>query len=272
MSSIAVIGGGKIGEALIAGLIAGGTNPKNIHVTNRSANRSQYLREKYEVVTFDENGPAVDGVDVVFVCVKPQAVLKVVDEIAEVIDNNDATTVVSMAAGITTAAIEEVLAAGSSVIRVMPNTPMLVGKGMCAVASGRFVKDEHLDKVVELLDMVGSVCVVSESDMDAVTALSGSSPAYLFLFTEAMIDAGVNLGLSSEASRLLAVNAFYGAAAMLKETGKHPQALRTDVSSPGGSTIAALRVLEESGIRAAVYNATEACARRSKELGSKENG
>ena len=134
MSSIAVIGGGKIGEALIVGLINGGINPKSIHVTNREPERNQYLRDKYAVLTFDDNILAVDGADVVFLCVKPKVVASVVEEISDRIDNNEATTVVSMAAGISIAVVEEGLAAGAPVIRVMPNTPMLVGAGMCAMA------------------------------------------------------------------------------------------------------------------------------------------
>lgn len=263
-----MIGGGQIGEALIVGLINGGISPKDIHVTNREPERNQYLREKYGVITFEDNPVAVDGVDVVFLCVKPKVIGPVVEKIADTIDNNDATTVVSMAAGITIAAIEEGLAAGAPVIRVMPNTPMLVGAGMCAIAPGRFVEEEQLTKVKDLLSTVGAVRVVDERDMDAVTAMSGSAPAYLFLLVEAMIDAGVNLGLTRDASRELSTTAFYGATKMLLETGKEPSELRANVSSPGGSTIAAIREFEEAGLRSAVYHAAEACARRSKELGS----
>ncbi len=267
MTSIAVIGGGKIGEALIAGLVSGGVGPREIHVTNKEEGRSEYLRDTYKVVPFDDNSLACDGVDLVFLCVKPDVVLPVVEEIAEIVDNNDATTVVSMAAGVTTSSIEEILAAGSPVVRVMPNTPMLIGKGMCAVSPGRFVSEEQVAIVAELLKAVGQVRTVKESDMDAVTALSGSSPAYLFLMVEAMIDAGVNLGLSREVAKELSVNAFYGAAAMLKETGEEPATLRANVSSPGGSTVAAIRVFEEAGLRGTFYGATEACAKRSQELG-----
>ena len=268
MSSIAVIGGGKIGEALIVGLINGGINPKNIHVTNREPERNQYLRDKYAVLTFDDNILAVDGADVVFLCVKPKVVASVVEEISDRIDNNEATTVVSMAAGISIAVVEEGLAAGAPVIRVMPNTPMLVGAGMCAMAVGRFVEAEQLARVKDLLSMVGAVRVVDEHDMDAVTAMSGSAPAYLFLLVEAMIDAGVNLGLTRDAARELSTMTFYGAAKMLLDTSAEPAELRANVSSPGGSTIAAIREFEEARLRAAVYRATEACARRSKELGA----
>lgn len=268
MTSIAVIGGGKIGEALISGLIASGSNPKDIHVTNRTPERGQELKETYGVVPFTENTPAVDDVDVVFLCVKPKDIVKVTEEISSAVDNNESTIVVSMAAGIANSAIEEVLSAGSPVVRVMPNTPMLVGKGMSAVAPGRFVSEEQLEQVNELLSVIGAVRVVEESDMDAVTAMSGSSPAYLFLVAESMIDAGVNLGLTRDAAKELAVNALYGASAMLKETGEEPSQLRANVCSPAGTTIAAVRELEESGIRGAFYRAAEKCAQRSKELGN----
>lgn len=267
MSSFAVIGGGKIGEALIAGLVAGGITPKDIHVTNREASRGHYLRDTYGVVPFDDNSLACDGVDLVFVCVKPKTVLPVIEEIAEIVDNNDATAIVSMAAGVKTSAMEDVLAAGTPVIRVMPNTPMLIGKGMCVIAPGRFVTSEQLDTVSQLLATVGDVQIIAESDIDAATALSGSSPAYLFLMVEAMIDAGVNLGLSRKVAKELSVNAFYGAASMLKETGEEPAVLRANVSSPGGSTIAAIRIFEEAGMRGAFYGATEACAKRAQQLG-----
>ncbi|MBP3089329.1 pyrroline-5-carboxylate reductase [Corynebacterium sp. sy017] len=269
MSSIAIIGGGKIGEALTAGLVASGVNPADIHVTNRNPQRGAYLKQTYGVVPFTENTSAVDEVDVVFLCVKPKQIISVVEEISDVVDNNTATTIVSMAAGITNAAIEEALAAGAPVVRVMPNTPMLVGAGMCAVSPGRFVGEEQLDTVLELLRSVGSVQVIDEADMDAAVAMSGSSPAYLFLIAEAMIDAGVHLGFDRDTARELATQALYGAATMLKETGEEPSQLRANVSSPAGTTITAIRELEESGIRGAFYRATQACAQRSRELGKK---
>lgn len=267
MSSIAVIGGGKIGEALIAGLVASGVNPKDIHVTNRTEARRQYLKETYAIVPFEDNAQAVDEVEVVFLCVKPKDLIGVVEEIAEAIDNNTATTVVSMAAGISNAAIEEALAAGASVIRAMPNTPMLVGEGMSALAPGRFVDEEQLKRIIDLLSAVGKVRVVEESQMDAVAAISGSSPAYVFLVAEALIDAGVNLGLSHELSSDLAIQALYGAASMLAKTEETPTQLRANVQSPAGTTIAAIRALESGGLRAAFYDATQACAQRSAELG-----
>ncbi|GGG73848.1 pyrroline-5-carboxylate reductase [Corynebacterium pelargi] len=267
MSTVAIIGGGKIGEALLAGLIAGGMNPKKIHVANRRSERSQELKEQYCIVPFSDNAQAVDGVDVVFLCVKPNVLVKVADEIAEAVDNNDSTIVVSMAAGVSNASIEEVMAAGTPVLRVMPNTPMLVGKGTSAIAPGRFADEENIEQVSKLLTTVGTVEVIAESDMDAVIAMSGSSPAYLFLFVEAMIDAGVQLGLKREVAKKLASNSIYGAAAMLQETGEEPAQLRSNVCSPGGTTIAAVRSLEESGLRGMMYRAAEAAAQRNAEMG-----
>ncbi|MCS4489726.1 pyrroline-5-carboxylate reductase [Corynebacterium sp. ES2794-CONJ1] len=267
MTSVAVVGGGKIGEALIAGLIEGGTNPKDIHVSNRREERGTFLLETYGIVPFDEPAAAVDGVDVAFLCVKPKVLLNIADEISDVISNNDATTVVSMAAGVSCAAIEEVLSAGAPVVRAMPNTPMLVNKGMIALAPGRFVEQEQLNEVVKLISATGRVRLVLEQDIDAVTAMSGSSPAYFFLMIESMIDAGVALGLSRDAAQELSITALDGAAAMLRETGADPAHLRANVSSPGGATTAAIREFEESGFRGMVYRATAACAKRSGELG-----
>ena len=268
MTIIAVIGGGQIGEALVSGLVAADVNPQNIRVTNRREERGAELEERYGVVTMTDNAQAVDGADVVFLCVKPKMILDVLAEIVTTVDNNSVSTVVvSMAAGINLTSMEEKVSAGMPIVRVMPNTPMLVRKGMCTVTGGRFVDAEQLELVQELLTSVGDVLVVEESDLDAVTALSGSSPAYLFLVTEALIDAGVSLGLTRAAAKQLAVSAFDGAGTMLKETGREPSELRAGVSSPAGTTVAALRELEESGIRGAFFRAAQACADRSAEMG-----
>lgn len=271
MTRIAVIGGGKIGEALIAGLIAGGEPPKTIAVTNPDPDRGHELAETYGVLDFTNNAQAADGAEFVFLCVKPKVVLPVLAELADVVDGNEMdTTIVSMAGGITLRALEDAVPVGTSVVRVMPNTPMLVGHGVSALVAGRFATEEKLEQVRELLRTVGSVVDVSESEMDAVTALSGSSPAYAFLIAEALIDAGVALGLNRTLARELTVGSLHGAAAMLKETDRDPSGLRADVCSPGGTTIAAIRKLEEAGLRTAFYDAAEACARRSKELGAED--
>ncbi|MBC3186709.1 pyrroline-5-carboxylate reductase [Corynebacterium sp. zg-331] len=269
MTSIAVIGGGKIGEALVGGLVAAGTDPAQIVVTNRSPERSEELRERYGVETTADNAQAASGAETIFLCVKPTMIGGVLREIAETINDNDAdTTVVSMAAGLSLAALQEDLSAGTAVVRVMPNTPMMVGKGVCAVTPGRFVGAEQLEGVKELLRAVGTVVEVAEEEMDAVTALAGSSPAYVYLVAEALIDAGVSLGLTREVATRLASGAIEGAGAMLAQEGADPTTLRANVSSPAGTTVAALRELEESGLRGAFFRAAEACALRSKELGA----
>lgn len=268
MTTIAIIGGGNIGEALASGLVASGINPSNIKVTNRTEERGKALREQYGIVAETDNSKAVEEADVVFLCVKPKGILAALAEIAPTLDgNNIQSVVVSMAAGINLAAMEDHVSAGLPIIRVMPNTPMLVRQGMCTVTGGRFASPEHVELVSKLLEAVGEVLVVPESDIDAVTAVAGSSPAYLFLFTEALIDAGVSLGLSRTAAQKLAVTSFHGAATMLKETGEDPAVLKAGVSSPAGTTVAALRELEESGLRGAVFRATQKCAERSAEMG-----
>lgn len=269
MTKIAVIGGGKIGEALISGLVAGGHSPKDIHVANRRPERGKELVEAYGITDYTDAAQCVEDTDVVFLCVKPKDTLPMLATLAETLDNNSQdTTVVSMAAGITLKSLEEVVSAGTPIVRVMPNTPMLVRRGTSAVSVGRFIGPEQLDDVKNLLGAVGEVFVVEESHMDAVVAMSGSSPAYFFLFVEAMIDAGINLGLPREMAKELAISSAMGSAALMHETGEEPAMLRANVSSPGGTTIRAIREMEESGIRGMMYRATEKCAKRSHELGA----
>jgi len=175
MTKIVVIGGGKIGEALISGLVNAGVSPQSITVTGRRPERGEELRERYGVRDSTDNRQAAEDADVVFLCVKPKMILDVLGEISGAIEENDVTTVlVSMAAGVTLSAMEDAVVAGTPVVRVMPNTPMLVGRGMNAIATGRFVTPEQLEQVQELLSVVGEVLPVAESDMDAVTALAGS--------------------------------------------------------------------------------------------------
>lgn len=268
MTSIAVIGGGKIGEALIAGLLASGTSADTITVSNRREERGAELRERYGVVDVLDNTQAVSGSQVVFLCVKPAQLPAVLEEITEALENSDANPVlVSMAAGVSLAKLQECVAAGAPIIRVMPNTPMMVGKGLCSLTPSRFVDEDQLHLVRELLDSVGTVVSVPEKDIHAVTALAGSSPAYFYLVAEALVDAGVSLGLSRETALTLVTTSAEGAGAMLAQDGADPARLRAAVSSPAGTTVAALRELEESGLRGAFFRATEACAQRSAEMG-----
>lgn len=270
MTRIAIIGGGNIGEALAAGLVAAGEKPRSITVTNRRPERGEELAERYGVQVSCDNRQAVKNTEVVFLCVKPYAIIPCLTEISTAVDDEtDGAVVVSMAAGVPLAELEEVVSAGTAVVRVMPNTPMALGKGVCAVVPGRFAGEDEVDIVERLLSTVGTTVSVSEQDIDAVTALSGSSPAYVFLLVEAMIDAGVQLGIARAQAETLAVGAIAGAAAMLEGSGKTPVDLRASVCSPAGTTVAAVRSLEESGLRAAMYRAMEACALRSKELSQK---
>ncbi|WJY96661.1 pyrroline-5-carboxylate reductase [Corynebacterium fournieri] len=268
MDRIAVIGAGNIGEAFISGLVGAGVDPAKITATNRSESRGAELAQRYGVRTTTNNREAVRDVDVVLLCVKPAQILDVIAQLGEELTVADTCPVlVSMAAGITLASMEEaVSAAGTPIVRVMPNTPMLQGKGVLAAACGRFVDEGQRDDVVKLLSTVGQVFEIAESQMDAVTAISGSGPAYFFLVAEALVDAGVSLGLSRELAEQLACATAAGAGVML-EGEDSPVQLRAKVSSPAGTTVRAIRELEESGIRGAFYRATEICAKRSDELG-----
>ncbi|MDX2358864.1 pyrroline-5-carboxylate reductase [Dietzia sp. PP-33] len=266
MTRIAVVGGGRIGEALIAGLRESGTEPSDIAVIEAVESRAAELAKKYCIL---ETGLDIgcEGADVIVVAVKPGDVPAVVDRIGNAIsDSVHESIVVSLAAGVPTSVLENRLSAGSPVVRVMPNTAMLVGQGVSAVCKGRYARDEHLEKVVAIMESVGSVVVVDESQMDAVTAVSGSGPAYFFLLAEAMVDAAVEQGISRDVALRLASGTALGAGAMLTGGGEGPADLRAGVSSPGGTTAAAIRRLEAGGLRSAVANAVEAAATRSLEL------
>ncbi|AWB84986.1 pyrroline-5-carboxylate reductase [Corynebacterium liangguodongii] len=265
---IAVIGGGNIGEALVAGLVKAGVDPNSIFVTNRRSERSAELAERYGVVTGSDNVEAVSGASLCFLCVKPAQVIDVIGEISETLTHHDEqTALVSMAAGVTLAAMESaVSAAGTPLVRVMPNTPMLVGKGVHVVACGRYVDDETRQRVLRLLAVTGKVVEIPEKLIDAATAVSGAGPAYFFLFTEALIDAGVALGLTRDVAEELAAATVWGSGEMLMGDDS-AAALRYAVTSPGGSTFRGIRELEESGVRGAIFRATEAVAERSAGLG-----
>ena len=252
MTRIAVVGGGRIGEALIAGLRESGTEASDIVVIEPVPARADQLSKRYSVLATE---------------LEPGDVPAVVQRIgAAISDSTTESIVVSLAAGIPTSVLENRLSAGSPVVRVMPNTAMLVGRGVSAVCKGRYARDEHLQRVVGIMESVGDVVVVTESQMDAVTAVSGSGPAYFFLLAEALIDAGVEQGLPRDVAVTLATGTALGAGAMLTGGGEGPAELRYNVSSPGGTTARAIRRLESGGVRAAVADAVEAAATRSREL------
>jgi pyrroline-5-carboxylate reductase len=264
MTTIAILGAGKIGEAMLAGLLAAGRPAGSLLFTERYPARVAELTERYGVrgVETDE---AAKLADVLIVAVKPQDIEPMLLALAGSI--TPGTLVVSLCAGLPTSLYERHLPFGTAVVRVMPNTPMLVGEAMSAISAGSHATEEHLQLVQDLLSTVGKVVRVPESQQDAVTALSGSGPAYFFFLVEAMIDAGILLGLPRAVSAELIIQSAVGAATMLRDSGEHPTLLREAVTSPGGTTIAAIRELEKHAVRAALLSAIEAAALRSAELG-----
>ncbi|MDE9365001.1 pyrroline-5-carboxylate reductase [Luteipulveratus sp. YIM 133132] len=265
IGKVAVIGAGVMGETLVSGLLRAGRPAGDLLVSDRSPERLAVIKERYGVGVASA-ADAAAGVDTVVLAVKPQDMSKVLDTIRDHLAPG--TLVVSIAAGITTAFLEGRLPEGTPVARVMPNTPALVDEGMAAVSPGAHCDAHHLWVAQDLMRSCGKVLSIPEEHQDAVTAISGSGPAYIFYVVEAMIEAGVLLGLPRGTSTELVVQTLYGAATMLKETGEHPTVLRERVSSPGGTTMSALRELDDNKVRAAFLTAMEAAARRSAELAS----
>lgn len=261
---VAVIGGGRIGEALLSGMVRR-SGPADLVVCERSTERGAELAQRYGVELVDLAGAAARA-RVLLLAVKPQDIDVPLGLLAEHLDRDH--LVVSVAAGVTTARIEAALPDGVPVVRVMPNTPALVAEGMSVLSAGAHAGDAHLDEAEALLTAVGQVRRVPEAQQDAVTALSGSGPAYFFYLVEAMVDAGVALGLSRELSADLVVQTALGAAVMLRDSGQEPQALRAAVSSPGGTTVAAIAELDRHDVRAAMAAAVSAAHARSVELGT----
>lgn len=282
VARIAIIGGGNIGEALLAGLLQSGRQVKDLVVAEANSARAAQLAEKYSVRVTDV-ADAAENAAYVIVAVKPDAVEGVVETLAAAAADADSSSVeqvvVSVAAGVPTAFYEAKLPAGAPVVRVMPNTPMLVGAGITALSRGRYANDAQLAEVSEIFSAVGAVLTVPEKQMDAVTAVSGSGPAYFFLMVEAVVDAGVAAGLPRPVATELAAQTMAGAAAMLlhRMTESGPGSavgpldtsaaqLRASVTSPGGTTAAGLRELERGGLRSAVASAVEAAKTRSEQL------
>jgi len=262
---IAFLGGGNMAEALIKGLIAGGAaRPEHILVSDVSADRLAHLHTTYGVVQ-KGNVEAAREAEVVILSVKPQVIERVLVEIASVVD--DRKIIVSIAAGIVISKIEKALKAGSHIVRVMPNTPALVLAGAAAIAGGKHATSDDLALTQSIFNSVGRAVVVEEKLMDAVTGLSGSGPAYVFMIIDSLSDAGVKAGLPRQLALELAAQTVYGAAKMVLETKEHPGKLRDMVTSPGGTTIEGLHALEKGKLRATLMNAVEAATLRSKELG-----
>jgi pyrroline-5-carboxylate reductase len=264
MTRIAVLGAGKIGEALLAGLLGSGAAAGELVFTERHPERAAELEGRLGVASASVADAAARS-EIIVVAVKPQDITPVLDELAPAL--RPGTLVVSLCAGLPTALYERALPEGTPVVRVMPNTPMLVGEAMSAVSAGTHATEEQLAAVEKMLASVGRVVRVPESQQDAVTALSGSGPAYFFYLVEAMIDAGILLGLNRTVAADLIVQSAFGAARMMRDSPDHPVLLREAVTSPAGTTIAAIRELERHGVRAALLDAIEAARDRSEELG-----
>jgi pyrroline-5-carboxylate reductase len=262
MQRIAIIGAGRIGEALLSGLLSSGWT--DIVVTSRRPERVAELTERYGVQATSSNADAVRGAGIVVIAVKPQDIDALLDDIASIVEPLQ--TVLSIAAAIPTARIEAKLADGVPVVRAMPNAPSTVHEGMAGISAGRHATDEHLAAAEDVLSHLGRVVRVPEQAMDAITAVSGSGPAYLALLAEAMIEAGILLGLSREVSTTLVVQTMFGTAKLLRDTKMHPVELREFVTSPGGTSISAIRELEQAGVRAAFLNAIQAAMTRAREL------
>ncbi|MGI8666240.1 MAG: pyrroline-5-carboxylate reductase [Jatrophihabitans sp.] len=261
---LAIIGGGKIGEALLSGLLRGHAELAELMVVEHYPDRVSQLTERYQVRVVGV-AEAVRACRTVLIAVKPQDITGLLAELAGLV--NAEHLIVSVAAGITTGRIEAALPPGVAVVRCMPNTPAVVDEAMTAICPGAQAGESDLQRAEQLLSAVGKVVRVPESQLDAVTALSGSGPAYFFFLVEAMIDAGILLGLPRALAAELIVQTLFGSAVMLRDSGEHPVRLREAVTSPAGTTIAAIRELENHGVRAAFLAAIEAASNRSAELG-----
>jgi len=262
--TVALVGVGQLGEALLSGLVRSGSRPEDVVVVVRRPERAEVLSGRYGVTALPLADAAARA-DILVLAAKPQDMAALLADLAPSVVP-DRHLVVSMAAGLPTAFFEKRLPDGTPVVRVMTNTPVLVDEAMSAMSAGAAASLAHLDAVEALLRPVGRVVRLPEAQQDAVTALSGSGPAYFFYLVEAMTDAGILLGLPRAVAADLLVQTALGAAKLLRDSGEHPVVLREAVTSPGGTTIAAIRELEVHGVRAALLAALEAARDRSREL------
>lgn len=262
---IAFLGGGNMATAIINGLLRAGLAKDRVSVTARRVDKMKELQDSLGIRVGMDNAAAAKDAEVIVLSVKPQALDKLLVEIAPAIDRTK--LVISVAAGVPIAAIERRLGAGARIVRAMPNTPCLVGLGATALSAGEHATKEDLELATAMFDSVGLSTVVDEYLLDAVTGLSGSGPAYIFLIIEALSDAGVKVGLSRHQALKLAAQTVLGSARLLLETNQHPGHLKDQVTSPGGTAIAGLHTLEAGGLRTTLIDAVEAATKRARELG-----
>ncbi len=267
---VAVLGGGVMGEALVGAVLRSGVPAGEVVVAEKAPARAAEVAERHGVRATADLAEAVLGAGVVILAVKPQDVAAALAAAGPALEPT--ALVISVAAGLPLAFYEERLPTGTPVVRVMPNTPAVVGKGASGLAGGSAATPEHVARARELLAPTGLVVEVGEHHLDAVTAVSGSGPAYVFYLVDALAEAGVLLGLPRAQALELAVATFEGASALLADSGEHPVVLRERVSSPGGTTVAALRELDAHGVRAAVLAAAEAARDRSREIAAEAGG
>jgi pyrroline-5-carboxylate reductase len=263
---VGFVGAGNMAEALIKGLLAARTvSAPDVWASHPRPERAEELSRRFSIQVTSDNLEVVRRCDVVILAVKPQVMARVLQQIAPAA--HDGQLFVSIAAGIPLSALEGQLPGGARVVRTMPNTPALVDAGATAIAAGGHATDVDLEDVRRIFSAVGLTVTLDESQLDAVTGLSGSGPAYVFLIIEALSDAGVKVGLSRHIAQTLATQTVLGSAKLLLETGEHPGRLKDMVTSPGGTAIAGLHTLEAGGLRTTLINAVEAATRRSQELG-----
>ena len=263
---LALIGAGQMGGALLKGVInSKKLAPANIVISEPKPERADELQHEFGVRIAEDNLTAAEMCEVIILAVKPQQIDSVLAEIGNELDKGK--ILISIVAGISTDHIHNITKKNTPVVRVMPNTPALIGKGIAVISPGKHATKRSTEIAGELLSSVGEVVFLEEKYQNQSTAVNGSGPAYMFLFAEALIDAGVKVGLPRDVARKLVVETMIGSALMLKETGKHPGVLRDMVTSPGGTTIAALKAFEEGGLRKATFEAVEDAVRRAEQLG-----
>ncbi len=265
IGKIGFIGGGNMAEAIIKGLLAGGLPAERIIASEPSNERRQHLTDAFSIALVENNLELMAACDLIVLSIKPQIADEILDEISGAYDESK--LLVSILAGVTSAHIEKYFQGAARVVRVMPNTPALVGEGASAISRGHHASKQDLEIVRLLFESVGRVEVIDERQMDAVTGLSGSGPAYVYTVIEALADGGVREGLRRDIAHALAVQTVVGAALMVRETGEHPAILRDRVCSPGGTAITGVSTLERNGLRTTLMEAVSAAAARSRELG-----
>lgn len=262
MKKLAFIGAGNMGSAILGGVLnAGVFSPDNIIVSDPYQPSLDILKDKYGVSVTSESRSAAKEADIVLLAVKPNIIQGVLNDIKDEVGNDK--LIISIAAATTIESIENIVGDDKKVVRVMPNTPALVGEAMSALSPNKNVENHEIDFVVEIFESFGKAEIIGEYLMDAVVGVSGSSPAYVFMFIEAMADAAVQTGMPRAQAYKFAAQSVYGAAKMVLETGKHPGELKDMVCSPGGTTIEAVEVLEEYGLRNAVIKGQIACVNKS---------